>query len=372
MSRLIHRGAALLAALALLVTVAAPAAASASGYRTESRFIHVVDGPANDQHIAIDTTLYVPVGATAAHPAPAVIGAHGFGENKGALAGVAEFLADRGYAVLLYSARGFGRSGGKISLDSPSYDVKDVEQLASWLGTQPEIERDSKGPVVGMFGDSYGGGVTLLAAAYDPAIRVAIPILTWNSLISSFLPNDVAPSNPQPGVFKQGWASVFLGGGGGGFSGGGGATPPPTSACPGFVPGICEAYVATAGGGQPTPQALATLAMSSPGSVIGNIKVPTLLLQGEADTLFNLNEAEATEAGVRANGAPARMVWVPGGHSNLGAILSGSTASVLKAAIDSWLDRWLKGNRSVITGGDTWYDPATGRYLPFSSRTTTS
>ena len=33
----------------------------------------VVDGPADDQHVRIDATLYVPSGATPATPAPVVV-----------------------------------------------------------------------------------------------------------------------------------------------------------------------------------------------------------------------------------------------------------------------------------------------------------
>jgi ABC-2 type transport system ATP-binding protein len=232
---------ALLGALAIAWTSAVPpVVATSGGYRTEDRVVNVVDGPANDQHVAIDTTFYVPSGAGAGHPVPAIIGAHGFGQDKHALAADAAFLARRGYAVLLYSARGFGNSTGRIGLDSPDYEVKDVRQLVDWLGSRPDVRRDAAGPLVGMFGESYGGAMALMAAAYDPRIRVIVPIVTWNSLVSSFLPDDVAhaPSGPQPGVFKQAWASVFLGGLSLGSGGGGrgdvaaGASPCPWRSWP--------------------------------------------------------------------------------------------------------------------------------------------
>src|SRR3989442_13408374 len=95
------------------VLAGAPARAAAPGYRTEERFVDAVDGPANDQHVRIDTTLYVPSAVDAAHPAPVVIGAHGFGQDKRALAADATYPAGRGYVVLLYSARGFGDSTGR-------------------------------------------------------------------------------------------------------------------------------------------------------------------------------------------------------------------------------------------------------------------
>ncbi|MEA2565662.1 MAG: type transport system ATP-binding protein [Actinomycetota bacterium] len=370
-SGFIRRWAAFLGALAMVWAMAVPPAVAASGgYRTEDHVIDVVDGPAGDQHVAIDSTLYLPSGVDAGHPAPAIIGAHGFGQDKHALAADAAFLARRGYAVLLYSARGFGNSTGKIGLDSPDYEVKDVHQLVDWLGARPEVRRDAGGPLVGMFGESYGGGMALMAAAYDPRIRAIVPIVTWNSLVRSFLPNDISPSAPQPGVFKQGWASVFLGGlpslsaaSTPAASLGNGAAMPP-SPCPAFVDAVCNAYVATAEAGQAPPEALALMAASSPASVMSRIKAPTLLVQGESDTLFDLSEAAASQAAIAANGVPVKTVWIPGGHSALPGLNAGSTAQRIQSLAGAWFDRWLKADASVNTGpAFEWYDAATKRYF---------
>ena len=350
----------------LCALAAPPAGAATGGYRTESRFIDAVDGPGNDQHIRIDTTLYVPTTADAAHPAPAVIGAHGFGQDKGALAANAAYLARRGYVVLAYSARGFGASTGRIALDSPDYEVKDVHQLVDWLAGRSEVLKDASGPVVGMFGESYGGGMALMAAAYDSRIRAIVPIVTWNSLVRSFLPNDIAPGAPQPGVFKQGWASVFLGGlpSLGPSLGGGDSSAPSLSPCPSFVDAVCQAYVRTAVTGQAPTDAQALMQASSPASVISRIKAPTLLVQGEGDTLFDLNEAAANRAGIAANGVPVKTVWIPGGHSSLRSLATGASLTRIQTEAATWFDRWLRGDTTVNTGASfEWYDPTTKRYV---------
>jgi ABC-2 type transport system ATP-binding protein len=49
---------------------------------------------------------------------------------------------------------------------------------------------------------------------------------------------------------------------------------------------------------------------------MSQIRIPTLLLQGEADTLFNLQEAVATYRALRAQGTPVKMVWQSWGHSH--------------------------------------------------------
>ena len=56
------------------------------------------------------------------------------------------------------------------------------------------------------------------------------------------------------------------------------------------------------------------LARSSPKAVVGNITAPTLLVQGERDTLFPLSQADANARAIAANGATVAMTWYNGGH----------------------------------------------------------
>ena len=128
---------------------------------------------------------------------PAILLAHGFGETKNAVRPEAEQLARAGFAVLTWSARGFGRSTGQIGLDSPDYEVKDVKQLVTWLSDQPRVLLDHPGdPRVGIAGASYGGGISLLAAAYDHRIDAIVPSITWNNLATALFPNG---AGGQPG-----------------------------------------------------------------------------------------------------------------------------------------------------------------------------
>ena len=56
-------------------------------------------------------------------------------------------------------------------------------------------------------------------------------------------------------------------------------------------------------------------------ALVDRIRVPTLLLQGTADTLFTLAEAITNYEILRGNGVPVKMIWFCGGH---GACLTGS------------------------------------------------
>ena len=71
--------------------------------------------------------------------------AHGFGGSKADLVDRARDLADRGYVVVTYTARGFGASGGRIHLDDPDYEVADGRTLVDLLAARPDVRLDAPG-----------------------------------------------------------------------------------------------------------------------------------------------------------------------------------------------------------------------------------
>ena len=337
------RGRLLLALVAagLVVVVAGVAgvarAAAPAPVTARNLTIHVIDGPRDDQHVSLDATFFTPPGRGRV---PAILLAHGFGETKNAVRPEAEQLARAGFAVLTWSARGFGRSTGQIALDSPDYEVKDVEQLVTWLAHQPRVRLDHPGdPRVGITGASYGGAMALLAAAYDHRIDAVVPVSTWNNLATALFPN-AAGGGPAGGVFKRQWAGLLFAqgvtGGRAALAGGRAAISP----CGRFLPAICTIYQQAATLGRATPQAVATLLRSSPASVARRLDAPTLLIQGEHDSLFGLDQANATYQAIRRNGAPAAMVWFAGGHDG-----GNQETSRLDALTTDWLERWLTPRR---------------------------
>src|SRR5215470_15179688 len=332
--------------------------------------IPVVDGPGGNQRVVIDASFFTPPGGGRL---PAVLLAHGFGETKDAVRPQAENLARAGFNVLTWSARGFGASTGQIGLDSPDYEVKDVEQLVTWLAHQPRVLLDHPGdPRVGITGASYGGGISLLAAAYDHRIDAVVAQSTWNNLATALFPNG-AGGGPAGGVFKRQWAGLLFTQGSVGFgsagrgqggqttqagqSGGGqsgrnsqqaregqdgrpGQVLPAglggSALCGRFQPRICAIYQQIAATGRATPQAIALLLRSSPASVAGRMRAPTLLIQGQHDSLFGLDQASANYQEIRRNGAPVDMVWFAGGHD--GGDQETARVDELTA---QWLGRWL-------------------------------
>ncbi len=281
--------------------------------------VHQTDRTMAIDGVSLDTSYFTTGGSTRR---PAVLLAHGFGGNKNDVRKEAEDLARDGYAVLTWSARGFGKSTGKIGLNDPSGEVKDVSKLIDWLAKQPDVQLDKPGdPRVGMAGGSYGGAISLLAAGYDDRVDAIAPAITYWNLADALFPN---------GVFKKLWAGIFINSGGG---------------CAKFEPALCQMYDRVAESGKPDAQARALLEARSPSAVATHINVPTLLLQGQTDSLFPLGQADAAAKAIRANGAPVDVDWIAGGHDG-----GDMETSRVQARVTSWFDRYLKDDKNTDTG----------------------
>ncbi|MDV7215673.1 alpha/beta fold hydrolase [Streptomyces prunicolor] len=315
--RLRHPRRWLAATAAVVVLAAAGTWTAAASDNTPP--VHQTDRKMAIDGVTLDTS-YFTTGGTARRPA--VLLAHGFGGNKEDVRKEAEDLAQDGYAVLTWSARGFGKSTGKIGLNDPYGEVKDVSKLIDWLAKQPDVELDKPGdPRVGMAGGSYGGAISLLAAGYDDRVDAIAPAITYWNLADALFPN---------GVFKKLWAGIFINSGGG---------------CAKFEPALCQMYNRVAESGKPDAQARALLEARSPSAVAKQINVPTLLIQGQTDSLFPLGQADAAEKAIRANGAPVDVDWIAGGHDG-----GDMETSRVQARVTSWFDRYLKDDKNTDTG----------------------
>jgi ABC-2 type transport system ATP-binding protein len=282
--------------------------------------VHQTDRIMAMDGVRIDTSYFTAGSGTARRPA--VLLAHGFGGNKQDVRQQAQDLARDGYAVLTWSARGFGKSSGKIGLNDPKSEVADVSKLIDWLAKQPQVQLDKPGdPRVGVAGASYGGAISLLAAGYDHRVDAIAPAITYWNLADALFPND---------VFKKLWAGIFINSGGG---------------CDKFQPELCRMYERVAESGKPDAQARELLAARSPSAVADRIKVPTLLVQGQTDSLFPLGQADAAAKAIRANGAPVDVDWIAGGHDG-----GDMEAGRVQTRVRTWFDRYLKDETGTDTG----------------------
>lgn len=361
------------AALAAPLAVAAPAPAGATGQYTVTALKFTVQ--AGGRSCTVDADLYRPAGVDAAHPAPAVLSTNGFGGSKsdGSTAAVGKAFAERGYVGLVYSGLGFGRSGCLITLDDPEIDGRAASGLLDFLGGKRSaddgtevdyVTSDGKGdPRVGMLGGSYGGAVQMATAAVDHRVDALVPMITWNDLAYSLDPNNAADRS-VPGAAKWQWMNGFY------LIGEGQPLLEPSLDpsrinrldCLHFATGACETIRTLNSGRYPADrtEALQKYARSvSPVSYLSKVKAPTLLVQGQADTLFNLNEAEATYKTLTKQGTTAKMIWQSWGHSGgmkdpasgeLDLSKGNLESSYVGKRILAWFDRYLQQKKGVDTG----------------------
>jgi ABC-2 type transport system ATP-binding protein len=341
---------------ALLVTMAAfgwqavhPNAAFAASCPTATTPTTVAATPASPGYtfvrgciVSFDGTsivydLYEPLDASAAHPVYALLEEPGWGgwgpyasdcalstSGVGADPPVA-LGAD--YAFLTWDPRGFGQSGGVSEVNDPLAEGRDVSSLVDQVLTgRPEIAVDHTRqdhtygqPAVGMMGGSYGGGIQFAAAAFDARIKAIVPQWAWNDLNYSLWPGGV----PKQTFFE------FL------FAEGAGLSSAShyadlescthtagTQVTPIYDPNLFRNWAQVTSAGYPDAQTLSWFAQrsmagygSGPNGRVPH--VPTLMIQGTTDTLFNLNDAWANYQMIKAADAsvPVKLIGFCGGHA---------------------------------------------------------
>jgi ABC-2 type transport system ATP-binding protein len=264
--------------------------------------------------------------------APGSTDQNGKTSTGGGVAGIG-VLRRAGYNVLTWDPRGFGTSGGMAEVDSPKFEGRDVSALIDYVARLPEAQLDArKDPRVGMAGGSYGGGIQLVSAAIDHRIDAIVPDISWNSLETSLGKNNTV---------KSGWGLALYG----------------ASAAAGarLDPEIVTSATQAASSFHQDAASRAFFISRGPGKLVARIKAPTLLIQGTVDTLFTLREAVTNYGMLRAHGVPTKMLWFCGGH---GICLTnpGDTGRIQRDTL-AWLERYLKGRKSVDTGaGFEWLD----------------
>ncbi|MEU9211628.1 CocE/NonD family hydrolase [Streptomyces sp. NPDC048415] len=361
------------AALTAPLAFTAPAASATGQYTvTALKFTVQVEG----RSCTVDADLYRPTGVDRDHTAPAVLATNGFGGSKsdGSTDAIGKAFATRGYVGLVYSGLGFGRSGCLISLDDPRIDGVAASRLVDFLagtraaddGTKADyVTRDGKGdPRVGMIGGSYGGAVQMATAAVDHRVDALVPLITWNDLAYSLDPNNVVGASEVPGAFKWQWANGFY------LIG---ESQPLTApnldpsrinslACLHFVTDACETVRTLNSGSYPAARTRTLLRYArsvSPVSYLRNVQAPTLLVQGQSDSLFNLNEATATYKTLKAQGTTTKLIWQSWGHSGgltdpasgeLSLSQGNLETSYVGRRILAWFDRYLQHREGVDTG----------------------
>jgi fermentation-respiration switch protein FrsA (DUF1100 family) len=205
----------------------------------------------------LDVDVTLPADAEAGRPLPTIAMLHGWGGDKTNFEsdtpeGTSSttyhynntYYAQRGYAVVNATARGFGRSCGKaeasaatpdcrarksyIHLADQRWEARDVQHLLGLLADQGV----SDPAALGVTGISYGGGQSVelaylrdrirredgsFSAWRSPAgrpmaIAAAYPRWPWSDLVESLTPNGREGDHPL-GIMKESWVTALLGAG---------------------------------------------------------------------------------------------------------------------------------------------------------------
>ena len=276
--------------------------------------------------VLIDTSLFLPE----VMPAPAILLAHGFGSSKEAVKESAQYYRDNGYVVLTWTARGFGKSSGQISMNAAQGEIADIKELISYLVTRKEVKKESSAnPIVGIVGASYGGAAALLSAAADKRIDAAIADITWNNLNQALFPQSSTDLS-EPGPFKKVWTGTF-------FSL---ATLQNAALgeCGALAAQWCAAYKSAVINERPSAQEITLLNSVSPSAVLSEISAPTLVSQGQSDSLFPLNESLKTFTALKKNNSAVSLIWHGGGHDG-----GTNEDEYLRVQYLNWFDKYLNG-----------------------------
>jgi pimeloyl-ACP methyl ester carboxylesterase len=99
----------------------------------------------------------------------AVVLLHGAGSTRSSVLDHAAVLARHGYGVVLFDARGHGRSGGR-AMDFGWYGDHDTSAAVTFLQSQPDVDHER----IAAVGMSMGGEEAIGAAAADARIRAVV------------------------------------------------------------------------------------------------------------------------------------------------------------------------------------------------------
>ena len=322
-------------ALTIVVLVAAgflPArATTTAAYQRIDAMVPMSDG------VAIDASLYVPT-----HPdpmpngkIPLIVRQHGGGSNKDSSYDVFYGLkyVDTGkFALLTYSVRGHGNSGGLFDFFGPR-TTQDFSEMLDWVARTAGKQIDTND--VGASGYSQGGGESLLPAENDPRDKALAVGNTFDDLNHALNPNDCFKFSFATGIFVGAYTTT--------------ATKVDETLP---VRWGSQFYTGTQDvGAGPMPSTTQDLHDRSPltylhgnpnGTMYKNgLHVPVFWAQSYEDQLFPPDLPLSILSDLRARSIPVHLWYSSGGHAagpNFPADERGKEAAMLE-----WMDQFLRG-----------------------------
>ncbi len=150
--------------------------------------------------VVLDASLYLPTQPSPAR-VPLIVRQHGGGSNKDSpydLKYGLKAVETGHFALLTYSARGHGDSGGVFDFFGPR-TTRDFSEMLDWVAANHDARADTA--KVGAWGYSQGGGLSLLPAQQDARVKALAVGNTFSDLNHALNPDDVYKFAFAAGIF---------------------------------------------------------------------------------------------------------------------------------------------------------------------------
>jgi pimeloyl-ACP methyl ester carboxylesterase len=275
--------------------------------------------------------LVLPAGSPPAGGWPGLLLFHGLGQTHAFMERIATVAAaPAGFASLACDARGTGASGGTFGLDGPT-EVQDARDLFAWLAARSDVSDTN----IGAFGLSLGGGEVWNAAVAGVPFKAIVPAATWTSLGAALNPGNV----PKGGLVDELVHVVPLSH---------------------WDPSL-EQALTDLSGGRVTAAVRSAEAARSSRAKLHALKVPTLILQGRHDFLFDLDQGLTA---YKLLAGPKRLYAGDLGHAP--ASNPQTEQLVYLAEVVAWLEHYVAGAPRLVGGGvELAHDPWRGTTTRF-------
>jgi ABC-2 type transport system ATP-binding protein len=313
----------------VVVAVVAVALACAGSASAESAGWTAVTIEASDA-TPLACAYIVPAGTAPAGGWPGVILFHGLGDSHLDVEPIGSAMAQFGFASLACDARGTGGSGGKWGLDGPT-EAQDAQDLFDWFAARADVSNTQ----IGAFGLSLGGGAVWNAAVAGVPFKAIVPAIAWTDLGTALNPKSV-PKTGLVGILSR--------------------AVPVANWDPSLVQ-IAQTLLQ----GSVSPTVASTEAARSSRPRLHALTVPTLLLQGRHDFLFDMDQAIAAW---KLLAGPKRLYLGDLGHppaKNPTAEVPGFIAEAI-----AWFGHYLAGGPELGGGVELAHDPWDGTTSVFS------
>jgi ABC-2 type transport system ATP-binding protein len=262
--------------------------------------------------------------------------------------GTTKQFTDAGYGVISFDQRGFGQSGGQVSVMDPDRDGPNLIKIVDWAESNLDwLQYRDSSLVLGAYGGSYGGMYQFLLNNIDPRHRL-------KAIAPSIAPNELGYSLGSGDAPKSGYGIALTAAG---------ETSSTVFGNGGMDPAVLAVLTDGLQNNRFTAADYALLHYHSNAYFCDSVtqsgkraathppKVDALILQGMADALFNLNEAKANYDCLAASGGDVRLFSYVIGH-----VLPAGGGGLIPAGVPGQSDYYRCGPYVADAMQKTWFD----------------